>query len=367
MNRLLLRLPMALLALALLALASIGWGPGTAPAHSATPSPTPTPGLLAADSAPDYIPILMYHYILDPKEAAEQTNADTNTETVPNYALAVPPALFEQQVAWLIEHGYTTVTMEHLARCMRGQARCPAKPVALTFDDGYADAYTAALPILRKYQATATFYLVTEFIGQPGYLTWAQVRALHRSGMEIGAHTLSHADLPYLAPLTAYREMSLARVSIGREIGAPVRSFCYPYGHYTLELAEAARRTGYTNATTTFPGDSLHHLYTLPRRRVRGDEVVDAMRWYVVPPSNPATVVDAGYRVRAGPGSTHRARGLELTAGEHVEILGQVKLPASVVDESDAAMADPCTTWFEIRTAENERGWVCSEAVRLGG
>jgi peptidoglycan/xylan/chitin deacetylase (PgdA/CDA1 family) len=222
-----------------------------------------------------YVPILMYHYVrtVDPQEDEL------------GYNLSVTPELFEEQMEWLSEHGYTTVRMDTLANCLRGLERCPSKPVALTFDDGYADAATTAFPILQRYGFTATFYVVTEFVGRPGYMSWEQIELLHNSGMEIGSHTMHHPDLTARDPEVAYQEIVSSRAIITKRILEPVRSFCYPLGQYTPLIASLVRDAGYTSAVTTYPGSSLEQLYELPRRRMLGGESIEALAWYLSTPT----------------------------------------------------------------------------------
>lgn len=80
-------------------------------------------------------------------------------------------------------------------KAKRGKMELPAKPVILTFDDGYEDNYTEMLPILEEYGMKATVYVITNQIGQPGYLTWDQLRAMQVRGIEIGSHTANHDPL----------------------------------------------------------------------------------------------------------------------------------------------------------------------------
>jgi peptidoglycan/xylan/chitin deacetylase (PgdA/CDA1 family) len=217
----------------------------------------------------------MYHYV-------REVDAD---EDPLGYNLSVTPELFEAHLEWLDENNYTPIRMDTLAECLRGLQRCPRNPVVLTFDDGYEDAATVALPVLEDYGFTATFYIVTEFVGKPGYMTWEQVRLLHESGMEIGSHTINHPDLTARSPEEAYQEIAVSQAIITKHLQEPVRSFSYPIGSYTPLVASLVRDAGYTNAVTTFAGSSLEQMYELPRRRVLGGESVEALAWYVTAPA----------------------------------------------------------------------------------
>jgi peptidoglycan/xylan/chitin deacetylase (PgdA/CDA1 family) len=116
-------------------------------------------------------------------------------------------------------------------------------------------------------------------------MSWEQIRLLHESGMEIGSHTLTHPDLTARDPEVAYSEIAESRAIIEEQLGAPVRSFSYPIGSYTSELATMVREAGYTNAVTTHPGSGAEHMFELPRRRIMGGETVEALAWYVSKPT----------------------------------------------------------------------------------
>jgi peptidoglycan/xylan/chitin deacetylase (PgdA/CDA1 family) len=215
--------------------------------------------------------ILMYHYIRSVDQGSDPLG----------YELSVTPDEFNNQMAWLHEQGYIGVRMDGITRCMRGEAPCPSKAIALTFDDGYADAYTDALPVLKRYGMVATFYIITNTIGQPGYLTWEQVAALRDAGMEIGAHTLSHPDLTLLDWETAGFEIEQSKVELEQRLGINVTSFCYPTGLYNAAIEEQVRASGYLNATTTRWDNDTSDIMALPRRRISGGTALDGFAWIV--------------------------------------------------------------------------------------
>ncbi len=237
-----------------------------------TPTPTATPGLLA-EPRTDYIPVLMYHYVRTVDE----------TQDPLGYRLSVAPARFAEQMAWLHAHDYTPVRMDALAACLRAHQPCPSQPVALTFDDGYEDMATEALPILQQYGFQATFYIIVNFVGHPGYMSWEQIEQLRDAGMEIGAHTLTHADLTGLNPEQAWIEIEQSRIMLEERLGIPVTSFSYPAGSHNAELADMVHAAGYSNAVTTLPEKAIVHMYKIPRRRILGGETIAGFPWYLVP------------------------------------------------------------------------------------
>ena len=249
-----------------------------APVDSGAAAPFATlfpvaPADVPVESLPSGLPppILMYHYI---------RSVDPGSDPL-GYELSVTPDDFNSQMAWLHEQGYIGVRMDGITRCLRGEAPCPAKAIALTFDDGYADAYTDALPVLKRYGLIATFYIVTNFVGQPGYMTWEQVAALRDAGMEIGAHTVSHLDLTTLDWETAGFEITQSKTELDHHLNINVTSFCYPTGLYNAGIEEQVRAAGYLNATTTRWDNDTSDIMALPRRRISGETALDGFAWIV--------------------------------------------------------------------------------------
>jgi peptidoglycan/xylan/chitin deacetylase (PgdA/CDA1 family) len=233
------------------------------------PAPMDAPVDHQSTGAPP--PILMYHYI---------RSVDQGSDSL-GYELSVTPDDFNSQMAWLHEQGYIGMRMDGITHCLRGEAPCPSKAIALTFDDGYADAYTDVLPVLQRYGLLATFYIATNFVGQPGYMTWEQVAALRDAGMEIGAHTVSHPDLTLLDWETAGFEIAQSKAELDHRLSINVTSFCYPTGLYNGEVEEQVRASGYLNATTTRWDNDTSDIMALPRRRISGGTALDGFAWIV--------------------------------------------------------------------------------------
>jgi peptidoglycan/xylan/chitin deacetylase (PgdA/CDA1 family) len=224
--------------------------------------PAPQPGA----GAPASVPILMYHYIRFVEATIDELG----------YNLSITPDDFAQQLAWLSQQGYTTVSMATAQHCLRGEIACPPNPIALTFDDGYEDAYSTVLPIMQRYGMRGTFYIVNSFIGQPGYMTWEQLATLRDAGMEIGAHTISHLNLTSLDQATAAYEISQSKAELDSRLGINVTSFCYPAGFYDWNIEALVQAAGYTNATTTRWDSDYSDILALPRRRVAGGTGIDS-------------------------------------------------------------------------------------------
>jgi peptidoglycan/xylan/chitin deacetylase (PgdA/CDA1 family) len=205
----------------------------------------------------------MYHYVRE---------LPPNTTDKLGYGLSISPKAFDEQLAYLSRSGYQSVSMDDVVSRITKGTPLPPKPVVLTFDDGYADFYTAALPVLKKYHATATTYLVVDFLGKPGYMSWQQAQELRDAGMEIGAHTLDHVDLAIQPPASAHRQIDDSRRMLQQRLGASVNSFAYPSGRYTAATVKMVADAGFTSAVTTNFGarHTAANLLTLARVRVPG-------------------------------------------------------------------------------------------------
>ncbi|MGQ9928312.1 MAG: polysaccharide deacetylase family protein [Chloroflexaceae bacterium] len=240
------------------------------------PLPTPMPpaprGFTPAPHGErPYVPILMYHYVRAVDRAADPLG----------FSLSVTPERLDAQLGWLKAAGYESVRMDALAACIRGDGPCPWRAVALTFDDGYADAFTTALPIVQRYGFVATFYVVSGFVGQAGYMGWEEIRALRDAGMEIGAHSISHPDLTGLGLEELRAQVGQSGALIAAEIGQPVVSFCYPGGRFSETVVAVTREAGYTSATTTIQDGPQSDPFTLPRLRISGDLTLEGFQWMV--------------------------------------------------------------------------------------
>lgn len=207
------------------------------------------------------VPILMYHRI---------NVAGPSTPAV-SRGLTVDPVDFARQMSWLKRRGYRTVTQRELFDALFRGRPLGRRPILITFDDGYRDVFFKAAPVLSRHGFRATAYVVSGRIsnGDPSFLTWPMLRALERRGIEIGSHTVSHADLTRLSTQRAYGELVTSRRALERALGHPVQSLAYPFGRYDARVVELARRAGYLLATTTRPGVRQSAGAPLELRRLR--------------------------------------------------------------------------------------------------
>jgi peptidoglycan/xylan/chitin deacetylase (PgdA/CDA1 family) len=211
------------------------------------------------------VPILMYHYIRTPPSIL--------TDRL-GFDLSVSPTDFSRQMDWLAGHGYHTITLDSLRAYFAGRQALPMKPVVITLDDGYADLYQTAYPILQAHNFKAVAYIVTGFVGKSGYVTAAQVLELAQHGIEIASHTINHADLARTSPPIVMWELISSKKWLQDLVGHTVVDFAYPSGRFSAQVIAALQMTGYQSAATTMPGTyhSEADRFTWTRVRVHGGE-----------------------------------------------------------------------------------------------
>jgi peptidoglycan/xylan/chitin deacetylase (PgdA/CDA1 family) len=220
------------------------------------------------------VPIMMYHHV-----------SDVIPTDVLGKSLTVKNTLFQQQLAYLRQQHYHTITFNQLFDTLYFGGPLPVHPIILTFDDGYKDVFAFAYPLLKEYGFTGTFNIITGRVGAPGYLSWNDIRGMLAGGMEIGSHTVHHYSMGPLvayAPKEAQYEMQQSKATLQQELGITIQQFCYPSGSPfrggTLaeqqEIEAMLSADGYIGATTD-PGqtgvyqDSLRP-FALLRIRVDG-------------------------------------------------------------------------------------------------
>lgn len=216
------------------------------------------------------IPILMYHQIDLPP-----------TRKTPFRSLTVAPRNFERQMRWLKRIGFQGLSVGELMPYLRGEKS--GRVVGITFDDGYRNVHTFALPVLRELGFTATNFFVSGQVG--GHNEWdeevgipyapcmskAQLREWAAYGNEVGAHTVDHVKLAQLPPDEARRQVFDSRAQLEDMAGRAVTSFSYPWGDVSEPVRDLVREAGYSAATTTRrgrarPGDDP---LLLPRRNIK--------------------------------------------------------------------------------------------------
>ena len=212
------------------------------------------------------IPILVYHQI----DTAPPKGA-------PFRGLYVSPAAFARQMALLKLLGYQGMSMTDLQPYLRGEKS--GKVVGITFDDGYLNNLTNALPALQKQGFTSTCYVVDGLLGQTNVwdvqigiaqtplMTAEQLLQWQTGGQEVGAHTQEHVDLLTISELAAWKQIANSKPVLQNLLDKPVNHFCYPYGKFDKRHEVMAKQAHYETATTTVRGrvNASTNMLTLPR------------------------------------------------------------------------------------------------------
>ena len=214
------------------------------------------------------IPILMYHGI-----------RLIEGESHPYYETRTEPKVFAAHMRYLLERGYRAVDMEQAAELLAMRADT-SRIVAITFDDGFLDFYSAAFTVLLECGFSATVYVVPAFIqdsahaaSEHSYMSWEEIREVQEYGIRIGSHTMHHAELVTLPSNKIERELADSRDAIIDALGGTVPSFCYPYAFpehnhsYIRDVVACLKNLGYRNAVTTIIGSATEYTdpYLLPR------------------------------------------------------------------------------------------------------
>jgi hypothetical protein len=154
---------------------------------------------------------------------------------------------FRQHLASLRAGGFRGMSV---GKALRGADR-ELPSVAITFDDGCETDLLSAAPLLLDAGFDATFYVVMDFLGRPGYLSHAQLRELSSAGFEIGCHSMTHVYLSDLSPEGLRFEIAGAKEKLEQLLGKPVEHFSCPGGRWSRKVAQEAQATGFRSVATS--------------------------------------------------------------------------------------------------------------------
>jgi len=213
------------------------------------------------------VPILVYHYIREPQFGP--SDSDRQYE--------VTPVRFAEQLAYLKREGFTTVHLADIVAAFSVGKPLPEKPVIITFDDGRDNQYTEAFPLLEKFGFTATFFVFTNAMDRPGYMTWDQLAELRDAGMEIGSHGIYHPYLTKLPDEEMQEELVGSRAKLQEMLGVSGDVIAYPFGLHDARVRTAAVEAGY------IAGRGLDHVavFTADDMMALGSYIaVEDVRWF---------------------------------------------------------------------------------------
>ena len=242
------------------------------------------------------LPILMYHHI------ATTDNVPKTDKT--GIGLRVAPSIFEKQLQFLQSKKYNTVNSFQIQDYLDNKAALPTNPILLTFDDGFRDNYENAFPLLRKYNMTGDFGIITSALGSGEYMSWDNLKEMKNAGMGFASHTYSHCtsaikngkkgylDSPVDTkekPCSKFAsqeklttgqlkyEFEQSKKDLESNLGIKITHLIYPFGFYNQQAKDIARSLGYSFATTVEPQtdnytDFGNDPFTIERKRVNGQQ-----------------------------------------------------------------------------------------------
>ncbi len=208
-------------------------------------------------------PVLVYHQI--------------GRETSLDY-LMITKKMFVEQIHYIRKH-YHPIHLSALLEKMSRSEPITPDAIAITFDDGYADTFSEAFPVLREYKIPATLFITTGFVDglkdgprKAKMLSWKMIRQMMLSGIiECGAHTVTHPNLRHLSLKKARCEIVESKKRIEEKIESPVKTFAYPYGNsrsFSKQIQMLVQEAGYLGACTTLPGQNSSSTNPFSLRRI---------------------------------------------------------------------------------------------------
>lgn len=219
------------------------------------------------------LPIITYHYL----EVVQ------NKKDKQRISMAITPAIFEKTLKELSEKKFQTVFVRDIPGILRRTTIANSPLIALTFDDGYEDFFTDAFPLLLKYSAKATVFVISSYIDKPGYLSREQLQVLNDSGLvEIGAHTVHHKNLTNLSLKNADEEIAGSKQEIEQRLGMHVDTFAYPFGKWNPALASLVSNAGFSAAVTTERGFLQNADKMMSLRRITAGAFMGARKWKTI-------------------------------------------------------------------------------------
>lgn len=218
------------------------------------------------------VPILMYHRV-----------SDAGVAELARYRLC--PRVFEQQLRFLRQHGYYTITADTLRDAIRSGEALPGRPIMLTFDDAYRDFYETAWPLLQRYDFDAQVFVVTEKVagcadwdsnyGEPALLmSWDEIESLNAGGVSFGSHLATHRAADCLSTEELLSEGASSRFALEARLDSEVRSIAFPFGIHNYRVINTLKLVGYEIGLTTNDGVASIRMnpMALPRLEIMGSD-----------------------------------------------------------------------------------------------
>lgn len=203
------------------------------------------------------VPILMYHSIGSVPEVSSNH---------PYYLINTSTERFRAQLQFLSDNGYKSILPETI---FDPNTTLNGNEVVITFDDGYQDNFSRALPILEEFSFTAVIYIPVGFIAKSNNrfklngvecMNWNEVRQAHKRGIRIGSHTVDHARLVQLTENERSEQLTASKAILEDKLGEEITDFAFPYAFpetktdFVKQLKDELVQAGYSNNVTTIIG-----------------------------------------------------------------------------------------------------------------
>lgn len=183
--------------------------------------------------------VVVYHTISAPEESMP-SNID------------ISPERFENHLRWLAKRAKRVVPLRRLLTASEKE-----NLMAISFDDGFRDNFTVALPLLEKYNLPMTLFAVAGFVGEDGYLSAGELRKLAEHPLiTIGSHGMSHQHFTQLDSTEARFELTESKRLLEQMIGQEVDLLAYPYGDCDGRIERLSEECGYTAAWSVWNGNN---------------------------------------------------------------------------------------------------------------
>ena len=204
------------------------------------------------------VPVLNYHQVNDEKHSALTLHVDQ----------------FREQMEYIHNQGYNTITLAQLYDYLENGTELPNKPIVITFDDGYVDNYKNVLPILKEYNMKATLFMISDAANTPGFVSTEQMHQMEAGGFDIQGHTNHHKFLTKIDPTELPDALLGGKTSLEGILGEPIEYLAYPGGFNDMLVQYVSKQSGYKMAFTVQPGTVQpgDNLYALNRLAIfQGD------------------------------------------------------------------------------------------------
>lgn len=188
------------------------------------------------------IPVLYYHSVLPDSEVTTRNE------------VTISPENLKTQLQLVKDLGYTTLTMSELNDYIINNKEIPKKSILITFDDGYADNYVHAFPILKELDMKATIFVISSGIDDGYYMSSDQLKDMVNYGIDIESHTVNHVHLDTLSYEEQLKELKDSKATIEKVTNKEVLSIAFPFGDYNEDTLKAVTEAGYSIAFTTNRG-----------------------------------------------------------------------------------------------------------------